>query len=200
MSCELTKWHTYINNACDMALNWRASQEKVDLIVIIPIPPEILDTTQACLPIRHSGIHVVLLSMLVDRESFEVYVTSWSELRFHWAGYIDGTLHAKFFHAILHHSEFNRYDSGHLDRTTKRNLTITLRKVQIAYAEFGAFDMDREVHFAPATQVLDITVASMFRATGYSAGPFSTNLLFYVLPAATDVNALWVGRKCYCSR
>lgn len=52
-----------------MTLYRGAAQEEIDLVVIVPVPPKILDDSQACLAVRNGCVKVVLLTILVDREA-----------------------------------------------------------------------------------------------------------------------------------
>lgn len=57
-------------------------------------------------------------------------------------------LKAQISHAILHHIELDGDDTSHFNSSTEGDLTITLGEMEIANTEFGAFDMDRKIHFA----------------------------------------------------
>ena len=60
---------TYIDDACNMPLNRNAAQHQIDLVVIVTITLQILDDSQAGLAVCNSGIHVVLLAILIDGET-----------------------------------------------------------------------------------------------------------------------------------
>lgn len=131
--------------------------------------------------------------MLIDRESFEINVPAWTELRLNWSRDVDGTLHIQLLDASFHNRELDSNDTRHLDRTTERDLTITLGEVQVSNTELCALDMDGKEHLRPATQVLDITVAAVFRSSGDCPRAFLSNLLFQlrVSRASMHVLGLW---------
>ena len=80
-----------------------------DLPVAVSL--QILDHSQAGLPVCNSCVHVMLLPMLIDREAFEVYHSSGAELRLNRSGNVDGRstifIHAELSHTVL--------DDGELD-------------------------------------------------------------------------------------
>lgn len=65
-----------------MSLYRCTGQQQIDLIIVVSVPPQVLNDSQASLSIGHSGIEVMLLSLFVDGESFEVDVSSRTELGF----------------------------------------------------------------------------------------------------------------------
>lgn len=79
---------------------------------------EVLDSTQACLPVCDSRIHVVLLSLLINGKSFKVDVSTGSKLRLDGTGYVNGRLDAQLLHAALHDGELDGDDACHFDGTT----------------------------------------------------------------------------------
>ena len=138
---------------------------------------------------------MMLLAILIDTEALKIYVPPRSELRLHWTGDVDGALQPKLLHPTLHNRELNRNLTSHLDSATERNLAIALREVQIPSREFGAFDVDGEVDFGAAGEVLDVTVAAVLGSAGDGSCAFFANLFFHVVAAGADVGGLWFGWK-----
>lgn len=66
---HMEHWFAHINNTRNMPLNRRTAEQQVDLVITVPIPPEILDDPQTCLAIRNSRIVVVLLAVLINGEA-----------------------------------------------------------------------------------------------------------------------------------
>ena len=173
-----------------MPLNRRATQQQIRLIIIIPEPPQIFDTPQRCLPVRHRRIQIVLLALLVNAEPFKCQVPARSIMRFDRPGEEQGRFHAEVSHAVFHDGEFDGDDAGHFYGTTERDFAVALGEVEVADAEFGAFHMDGEVDFAAAAEILDIAVPAMLRAARDGPRAFLANLCFYVTGAAASVHVL----------
>ena len=133
--------------------------------------------------------------MLVHTEALKVNVPSRTELRLDRSRDIDRRLHSKLLHAALHNREIDRDNASHLNRAAERDLAIALREVQVADRELGALDVDGQVDFAAAGQVLDVAVASVLRATGHSASAFFADFLFDVCVGAAGMNVFRLGRK-----
>jgi hypothetical protein len=150
--------------------------------------------------------------MLINREPLESKVATGTVMRFNWSWEIDWRFHSQIRHAILHDFEINGDNTRHLDSSTEGNLAVTLREVQVADTEFCSLNVDREENLAATTQVLDVTISTMFRTTCYEVrftflgflervdstwnGPssFSANFRFDVLVCRASVNILWFGR------
>lgn len=109
-----------------MSLDRSTTQEQIALVIIIPIPPQILNSPQAGLSICNRSVHVMLLAILIDREPFEVDVPPWSELRFYRTGYVDWRFHGELFHAVFHDAELYGDDAWHLDSATEGYFAVTL--------------------------------------------------------------------------
>lgn len=62
---------TYINQPGNMSLNRRAAKQEIGLVIIIPKPPEVLNTPQRRLTIRHRRVQVMLLALLVNAEALK---------------------------------------------------------------------------------------------------------------------------------
>lgn len=101
---------TYINNSSDVTLNRSTTKKEVRLIIIVScrfpelaritttidiltISSQILDGSQARLPVCHTRIHVMLLAMLINAETFEIDVSPRSELWLARSWDIDGRFH-----------------------------------------------------------------------------------------------------------
>lgn len=131
--------------------------------------------------------------MLIDRETFEVNISPWAELRLNRSRNVDRTLHIQLLDASFHNGELDGNDTRHLDRATERDLTIALREVQVSNTELCALDMNGKKNLRPTTQVLDIAVAAVFRSSGNRPRTFLSNLLFQlrISRASMHVLGLW---------
>jgi hypothetical protein len=69
------------------------------------------------------------------------------------------------------------------------------RKVKIADAKFGPWDMDRQEDLAAAAEVLDIAVAAMLRSPGDGTSPLGTDASGRVWVRAAGVAALSQWRQ-----
>lgn len=65
-------FETYIDNARDMALDGDTTQHQIDLVVGVAEALEVLHDAEAALAVRHGGVHVMLLAVLVDAEALKV--------------------------------------------------------------------------------------------------------------------------------
>lgn len=110
----------------------------------------------------------MLHSLLIDAESLKGQIPARSVMGLHRSRQEKRTLHIQILHTTLHHRQFQRDDPCHLNRATERDFAVALAEMEIADAEFGAGDVDREEDFAAAAQVFDVAVAAMLGAAGYS--------------------------------
>jgi hypothetical protein len=76
---------TYIDDASNVTLNRGTTKKQVYLVVIIPKSPKILNNSETGLAVGDGGIHVMLLSVLVNAESFKGQVAPRTELWLHWS-------------------------------------------------------------------------------------------------------------------
>ena len=131
--------------------------------------------------------------MLINREPFKVNIPPRSKARLNRTRDVDRTLEAHPFHPVLDYLEVHGDHARHLDGTAERNLTITLREVQITNTELGTVHMNGEVHLGSSAQILDIAVASMLGATGHRSRSFLGHLLRDLLAgrAGMGVDGLW---------
>ena len=67
--------------------------------------------------------------------------------------------------------------------------------MKISNAEFGTSDMNRQVNFATTTQVLDITVSSVFRSSWNCTRALVPDLFFRCLVCASGMAVLRQGRQ-----
>ena len=74
-----------------MSLHRSARQQKIDLVVVVSIPPQVLNDSQTSLSIGDRSIEIVLFSVFIDTEAFEVDVATRTELWLDRAGNVDGT-------------------------------------------------------------------------------------------------------------
>ena len=109
-----------------MPLHRRTTQQQVNLVIIVAEPSQVLDHPQRRLSVRHRGIHVMLLPVLVDAEPFEGEVATGSELRLHGALVEDGGFHAEIGHAVFHDAEFQGDDAGHFNGAAKGYFAVAL--------------------------------------------------------------------------
>lgn len=201
-----------------MSLYRCTGQQQIDLIIVVSVPPQVLNDSQASLSIGHSGIEVMLLSLFVDGESFEVDVSSRTELGFdrtrdvNWAFCFlresvrelvrekvsslrnDLPLHAQLLHSTLHYRKLDGDDARHLNCTAEGDFSVTLGEVQIAHRELSTFDVNWQVDFTASAQVLDVTITSMFRSTRNGTGTFFSHFLFDRSIAGPDVDIDRLGR------
>ena len=177
-----------------MPLNRRTTQQQICLIIIIPKPPQILNTPQRRLPIRHRRIQIMLLPILINAEALKRQIPARSIVGLHWPWEEKRGFHAQVRHAVLHDVELDRDDAGHFDGAAEADLAVSLGEVQVANAEFSALDVHGEVDLAATAKVLDVAVSAMLRAAGYGARAFLADLVFYAAGAAAGVHVLGLGR------
>jgi hypothetical protein len=72
-------------------------------------------------------------------------------------------------------------------------LAIALTEMQISHTKLCALDMHWQEDFGSPRQVLNVAVATMFRASWDSARAFFTNLLFQRAGCGTCVHAFGLG-------
>ena len=132
----------------------------------------------------------MLHPLLIDAESLEGQIPAGSIVRLHGSRQEERTLHVQILHAILHHRQFHRDDAGHLDCAAERYLPVTLREVEVADAELGPGDVDREEDFAAPAQVLDVAVAAMLWAAGYGPCALFAYFLFQLARCGARVDIL----------
>lgn len=186
---------THIHQAGNMPLNRRAAQQQIDLIIVVPEPLQVLDAPQRRLPVRHRRVQVMLLAVLVHAEALKRQVPARAELRLHRAGDEHRALHAQVAHPALHHAEPERDHAGHLDGAAEGNLPVALREVQVADAELGARDVDREVDLGAAREVLDVAVPTVFRPPGDRPRALLADFLEHVRGGrGAGVDVLGLGR------
>lgn len=180
----------YIDQAGNMALDRRAAEQEIGLVVIIPEPSEVLDAPERRLAIGDGGIEIVLLAVLVDAESLERQISPGTVMRFHGPGQEERTLHAQVGHAVLHDAELDGDDAGHFDGAAKGDFAVALREVQVADAEFGAGDVHGQVHFAAAAEIFDVAVPAVLGAPGDGPRAFFAHLGFDIPGSAARVHVL----------
>lgn len=83
--------------------------------VRLTISPQVLNTPQTRLPIRNRRVEIMLLAILVHRESLEINIPARSKLRLDRTWDVDGRLHPELRDAVFHDGEFDRDDAGHFD-------------------------------------------------------------------------------------
>ena len=113
--------------------------------------------------------------MLIDAEPFKVQGPPGTELRLHRSGYVHWRPEGQLVHPSGDHRKVYGDDSGHLYGAAKGNLAVPLGEVQITHGEPGALDVDRQVDFGTAGQVLDVAVSTVLRAAGDGSGPFAAD-------------------------
>lgn len=115
-----------VHDARHVALDGRARQQQVDLVVAVAEAAQVLDAAQRSLSIRDGDVHVVLLAVLVDGEALKVQRPAGRELGLHGAGDVDRRLEAQVGHTVLDHFEVDGDDAGHLDGAAEGNFAIAL--------------------------------------------------------------------------
>ena len=73
---------------------------------------------------------------------------------------------------------------------------IHTRKVQVAHTELGSLDMNWQIDFATAGEILDIAIATVFRATWNGPGSFFADLFLRRCVRTAPMDILWLRRLC----
>lgn len=111
-------------------------------------------------------------------------------MRLHGSGQEQRALHPQVRHSVLHDGELDGDDAGHFDGAAKGDFAVALGEVQVANAEFGAFDVHGEVDFAATAQILDVAVSTVLGAAGDGSCTFLAHLVFNVPCATARVHVL----------
>lgn len=156
-------------------------------------PPQILNTPQRSLAIRNRRIQIILLPPMVDAKPLERQIPSRPIMRLHGPRQKQWTLHPQPLHPILHHTQLHRNDTRNLNRATETNFPVTLAEVQVANAEFCAGNVDGEVDFGAAREVLDVAVSAVFGTAGHGARAFTADFLFEFVRGAASVDVFGLG-------
>ena len=114
-------------------------------------------------------------------------------MRFHGPGQEQRAFHPQVCHTVLHNVQLNSNNTGHFDGAAEGDFAVTLGEVEVADAEFGAFDVNGEVNFAAAAEVLNVAVPAMLGATGDGSCTFLTHLVFDIACSAACVYVLRLG-------
>lgn len=109
-----------------MTLHRRTTQQQINLIIIIPKPPQILNTPQRRLPVRNRRVQIMLFPVFVDAEAFKVEVPSGTELGFHRTRDEDGGFHAELAHAVFDDIEFEGDAAGDFDGAAEGDFAVAL--------------------------------------------------------------------------
>lgn len=136
----------------------------------------------------------MLHPLLVHAEALERQIPARSVMGLDRTRQEQGALHVQVLHAALHHGQFQRDDACHLDGAAEGNLAVALAEMEIADAEFGPGDVDREEDLAAAAQVLDVAVATVLWATGYSPRALLAYFFFELARCGASVDVLWLRR------
>lgn len=157
------------------------------------ISPQVLNTPQRRLPIRHRRIQIVLFPMVIHTEALKRQIPPGPKMRLHGPRQEKRALHRQRLHPLLHHAQLQRDDACNLNGAAEGDLPIALAEMQVSDAELGARDVDGEVHLAAAREVLDVAVAAVFGAAGHRAGAFAADLVLDLVgcTAGVDVLRLW---------
>ena len=135
----------------------------------------------------------MLHALLVDAESLKSQIPTRSVMGLHGSRQEKRALHVQILHAALHHRQLQCDDPGHFNRAAERDLPVSLREVEVADAEFGAGNVDREEDFAAAAQVLDVAIAAVLGAAGYGSRSFFADFLFELAGCGARVDVLGLG-------
>jgi len=84
----------HINKPSDMPLHGCTGQQQIDLVVVVPIPPQVLNAPQRRLPVCNRRVQVMLFPVLVDTEAFKVDVSARPKMGLYWARYVYWGFHA----------------------------------------------------------------------------------------------------------
>src|ERR1700733_5646191 len=148
-----------IDDAADMALHRRNTENGIGLRTGVAELLQIFDCVQAGLAIGDVNVEIMLLTLLVDRDTFEdqiILVIRRDRRRLE-----DRILDAVFGDAVLDDFDFQMQPTSHFDRTAEGDFAIALAEMQVAHGETTARHVDREVDFRTARQILDVAVAAM---------------------------------------
>ena len=160
-------------------------------------PLQILNTPQCRLPVRNSRIEIMLLALMIDAESLKSQIPPRPVMRLHWPGQENRALHAQILHPILHNGKLQRDYPRNLNGATERDLAVALRKMQVANAEFGALDVDRQIGLAASAEVLDIAVPAMLGAAGDGSSALLPDLFADLVRGTACVHVLGLGGLGY---
>lgn len=170
-----------------MTLHGSRSKQQINLIIIIPEPPQILNNPQTSLAIRDGSIEEILLPGMIDRKALESEIPRRAERRLDGPGQEHGRFETKVGHGgvaviavaagggvgvtgsragvgLLQHGEAEGDLAGHFDGAAEGDLAVALGEVEVADGELGAGDVDGEVDFAAAGEVFDVAVSAVFGA------------------------------------
>lgn len=98
------------------------TQQQINLIIVIPVSPQILNDTKTTLTIGYSCIEEVLFAILIDGEALEIEHPPRPELRLNRTRYEYGRFpihHTELFLSIFHDCEFGSDHAGHFDCTAE---------------------------------------------------------------------------------
>lgn len=185
--------HTRIRNIhqpAHMPLNRRTAQHQIGLIIIIAETSQVLNRPQTSLPIRHGGIEIVLLALLIHAETLEREIASRTIMRLDGTGKEDGGFHVEVLHAVLHHGQLDGDDACHFNRAAEGDLPVALAEVEVADAELRAGYVHGQEGAAAAGEVLDVAVAAVLGPAWDCAGAFFPDFLFDVGGGGAGVHVL----------
>jgi hypothetical protein len=137
----------YINNTSQMPLHRRTTQQQINLIIIIPISPQIFNAPESSLPIGHGSIQEMLFTIFINTEAFKINISARTKIGLHGSGYVDWRLHVQVRDAVFEDGEFDGDAAGHFNGAAKGDFAVALGEVEVAYAEFCAGHVDGEVDF-----------------------------------------------------
>ena len=102
-------------------------------------PPQILNTPQRRLPVRHRRIHIMLLPALIDTEPFKRQIPPRPVMRLHRPRQEQRALHPpQILDPVLHDGQLQGDDTRHFNGAAEADFAVPLAEVQVADAEFGA--------------------------------------------------------------
>ena len=159
----------------------------------LTIASQILNTPQRRLPVRNGRVHIMLHALLIDAEALKREIPARTVMRLHRSRQEQRTLHIQIRHAAFHDGQLQRDDAGHLDRAAEGDFAIALREVEVADAELGPGDVDREENFAAAAQVFDVAVPAVRGAPRYGPRSLFADFLFQVAGCGARVDVLRLG-------
>lgn len=182
-----------IHQSAHVALDWRTAQHEVDLVIVVAVPPQILDAPEGGLAVGDGGIHVVLFPVLVDAEALEGEIAAGAVMGLDGPREEERGSHIEILDAVLHDGELEGDDAGHFDGAAEGDFAVALGEVEVADGEFGAGDVHGEEDAGAAGEVLDVAVAAVFGAAGDGAGALPADFVFDGAGGGAGVDVLGFG-------
>lgn len=178
-----THSHTCVGNvddSSDVRLDGSRRHEEVSLLAGVAEALDVVHAVEGCLLVGDSGVHKVLLAVAVDvdRDTLKDDLLLVLGVDGGWGE--DGLLEAELLDTALDDRGLEGDDTGHLDGTAERELSVSLGVVEVSDREVGALNVDGEVAAGTAREVLDVDVTTVLTGRD-GTGAFGVDLLALVL-------------------